>query len=183
MKEKSGIKNSSKLAINFILIVSLLFCINCSGTRKIIIYPKNGVGLSQINFEKKKSYEIISKNQKEPVKANGKQILLQDSQIKISKNNIVTQVYDEGQIIMIYEKDKRKLKRMLVGAGIGASLGIGLTLIPATKDCSASTGDPGDCRDLRKLFWGLVPVSAIVFGLAGMGVGAILTPSTNENKK
>lgn len=80
------------------------------------------------------------------------------------------------------QQNKKKSKNRLWGAGIGAGAGTVIALIPAisqqAKNCSTA-GDPGDCRTFQTFFWGMVPVSAIVFGLLGLGIGSVI--ETNNN--
>jgi hypothetical protein len=81
------------------------------------------------------------------------------------------------------QKNKKKSKNRLLGIGIGAGVGTAIALIPAisqqSKNCSAA-GDPGDCRTFQTFFWGLVPVSALVFGLIGLGVGSVVKTNDYE---
>lgn len=165
----------------FIVFSIVMSTVACSTTKRVAVYPKFNNGTENLTFDKKLKYEISLKGRASPLQLKGSEVVYQDPSLILYPNTSQQMVYDKSQIVHITKIDNTKGKRMLkgglVGTAVGAAIFLGAALAKETStNCGTSSGDPGDCRTMKKVFWGLVPVGTLTFGAAGVGIGALTVP-------
>ena len=167
-------KTTNLLILNLFLIQT----ISCGAVNKPVFSSIHNQEKQTVKIYPKEHYEIVIRNRPDSIRVKGSQVSLHHNELIIdSKNNQTKQVYDRSRVAMIYQviKPNRK-KTSLIGLGIGSGVGFALGWIgPAAvgfKNCN-NAGDIGDCETFKKIAWSTLPISTIVFGLAGLGIGAL----------